>query len=392
MNSGRTIFAQLTDFFPLHQFRRCVDRYGGNRRVRSFSCWDQFLCMAFGQLTGRESLRDLVTCLRVLGRGMYHCGIRGRISRSTLADANESRHWRIYADLAQTLIERARQLYHDEALEIGVDLKQPAYAFDSTTIDLCLKLFPWAPSGRGHSAVKLHTLLDLRGSIPCFIHISGGRMHDVTVLDHLPVEPGSFYILDRGYIDFQRLYQRFTQNLAFFVTRTKTGLDYVRQHWRTVDRSTGLRSDTTIRLCGPRTAKLYPQPLRRISFYAPDLNRRLVFLTNNFHLPALVITQLYRRRWSVELFFKWIKQHLRIKAFYGNSINAVATQVWIAVCVYVLIAIIRKELKIERSLADLLQVLSVTLLQKEPLSPRFFADALHSAKTENRNQLSLFEF
>jgi hypothetical protein len=392
MNSGRTIFAQLTDFLPAHQFRRCVRRYDGDHRIRSFSCWDQFLCMAFAQLTGRESLRDLVTCLRVLGGGLYHSGIRGRVSRSTLADANESRDWRIYADLAACLIRRARLLYRDEPLEVGVDLRQPAYAFDSTTIDLCLRLFPWAQSRRHQSAVKLHTLIDLRGSIPCFIHVSRGNVHDVIVLDQLPVEPGAFYVIDRGYVDFERLYGRFTQNLAFFVTRAKRGLDFVRQRSRAVDRSLGLRSDTTIRLCGPRTARLYPQPLRRISFWAEDLKKRLVFLTNNFELPALVIAQLYRRRWRVELFFKWIKQHLRIKAFYGRSVNAVTTQVWIAVCVYLLVAIVRKELNIERSMADLLQILSVTLMQKEPLYPRFFQDAEHLTEAQNRNQLLLFDF
>lgn len=391
MNTGRTIFSQLTDFLPMPRFRRCVARYRGNRRVRSFSCWDQFLCMAFAQLTGRESLRDMVTCLRALGHRLYHAGIRGVVSRSTLADANESRDWRIYADLAAGLIAYARRLYRDQPLDIGVDLKQPAYAFDSTTIDLCLKLFPWAQFRRHKSAVKLHTLIDLRGSIPCFIHISSGKMADVVSLDHLPVEPGAFYVFDRGYIDFARLY-RFTQNLAFFVTRAKRDMDYKRQCWREVDKSTGLRSDTTIRLCGPKTAGLYPQPLRRIGYWAEDLGKRMVFLTNNFELPALTVAELYRRRWDVELFFKWIKQNLRIKAFYGYSPNAVKTQVWIAVCVYVLVAIMRKELNSERSLADLLQILSVTLLEKEPLSREFFEESHHDLSAQDANQLSLFEF
>jgi hypothetical protein len=391
MNTGRSIFSQLTDFIPAPEFRRHVARYQGNRRIRSFSCWDQFLCMAFGQLTGRESLRDLVTCLRALGSRLYHAGIRGRICRSTLADANETRDWRIYADLAATLIQRARELYRDAPLEVGADLRQAAYAFDSTTIDLCLKLFPWAQFRRHKSAVKLHTLLDLRGGIPCFVHISSGKLADCLALDHLNIEAGAFYVMDRGYIDFARLF-RFTQAMAFFVTRAKKDADYKRQAFRPVDRSTGLRSDTTIRLCGPKTCELYPQPLRRIGFWAEELQKRLVFLTNNFDLPPLVITQLYRRRWRVELFFKWIKQHLRIKAFYGCSLNAVRTQVWIAVCVYVLVAILRKELDIGRNMNDLLQILSVTLMEKEPLSARFFADAEHLQETQNRNQLLLFEF
>jgi hypothetical protein len=347
--------------------------------------------MAFGQLTGRESLRDLVTCLRALGGRLYHAGIRGGVSRSTLADANETRDWRIYADLAATLIRRARELNRDTPLEVGVDLRQTAYAFDSTTIDLCLKLFPWAQFRRHKSAVKLHTLLDLRGGIPCFVHVSGGKMADCLALDHLSIEPGAFYVMDRGYTDFARLF-RFTRGMAFFITRAKKDADYKRQASRAVDRSTGLRSDTTIRLCGPKTSELYPQPLRRIGLWVEELQKRLVFLTNNFDLPPLVIAQLYRRRWRVELFFKWIKQHLRIKAFYGCSLNAVRTQVWIAVCVYVLVAIVRKELGIERNMNDLLQIISVTLMEKEPLSPSFFEDAHHGQQPENRNQLLLFDF
>jgi hypothetical protein len=388
MNSGRTIFSQLTDFLPMPQFRRCVERYHGEHRIRSFSCFDQWLCMAFAQLTGRDSLRDTITCLRAFGPRLYHAGIRGRLARSTLADANEARDWRIYADLASVLIAHARRLYGGQTLDVGVDLQQPAYAFDSTTVDLCLKLFPWAQFRRHKSAVKLHTLLDLRGSIPCFIHISSGKMADVTALDYLPIEPGSFYVFDRGYIDFARLY-RFTQNLAFFVTRSKRDMAYKRQAWREVDKSTGLRSDTTIRLCGPKTAGLYPQPLRRIGYWAEDLDKRMVFLTNNFELPALTVAELYRRRWAVELFFKWIKQHLRIKAFYGYSANAVKTQVWIAVCVYVLVAIMRQELHIERSMADVLQILSVTLFEKQALSPEFFAETPHNVTAQDPNQLLL---
>jgi transposase len=390
MNHGRTIFSQLTDFLPLPSFRQCVARYHGNRRVRELSCYDQFLAMAFGQLTGRESLRDTVLCLEPLGARLYHAGFRGQVCRSTLADANESRDWRIYADFAAVLIARARRLYQQEPLEIGVDLEHPAYAFDSTTIDLCLGLFPWAQFRRRKSAVKLHTLLDLRGSIPCFVHLSGGSMADVSALDYLPIEAGAFYVLDRGYIDFARLY-RFTQHRACFVTRAKKDLDYKRQSWRAVDKRSGLRSDTTIRLCGPKTAGLYPQPLRRIGYYAQDLGKRMVFLSNNFELPALTIAELYRKRWDVELFFKWIKQHLRIKAFYGYSPNAVKTQVWIALSIYLLVAILRRELRIERSLGDLLQILSLSLFEKEPLSPAFFDTKHSSAIVGNPNQLSLFE-
>jgi hypothetical protein len=389
MNTGRTIFSQFTEFLPLPEFRRCVRRYHGDRRIRRFTCWDQFLCMAFGQLTGRDSLRDTVTCLRALGPRLYHAGIRGAVSRSTLANANEVRDWRIYADFASILIAEARRLYREKPLEIGVDLQQPAYAFDSTTIDLCLKLFPWAKFRRHKSAVKLHTLFDLRGSIPCFIHVSGGKMADVTSLDHLPIEPGSFYVMDRGYVDFARFY-RFTQNLAFFVTRSKRDMDYKRQSWREVNKSTGLRSDTTIRLCGPKSSGLYPQPLRRIGYFAEDLNKRMVFLTNNFELPALAIAQLYRRRWDVELFFKWIKQHLRLKAFYGYSSNAVKTQVWIAVCVYLAVAIMHRQLQIRCSLTDLLQILSLSLLEKELLSAEFFDQTTRTAIPPNPNQLLLF--
>jgi hypothetical protein len=396
MNNGRTIFSQITDFLPIHEFRQFVDRYDGNRRTRSFSCWDQFLCMAFGQLTGRESLRDTVTCLRALSGQLYHAGIRGRVSRSTLADANELRDWRIYADFAAVLIARARELYSDQPPEPGADLGQlqgPVYAFDSTTIDLCLKLFPWAQFRRRKSAVKLHTLLEVRNQIPCFMHISSGSMTDMTALDELPIEAGAFYVIDRGYNDFARLY-RFTTSLAFFVTMARKRLDYKRQSWRAVSadqRAAGLRSDTTIRLCGVKSGLRYSQPLRRIGYYNVDWDKRVVFLTNNHDLPALTIAELYRQRWNVEIFFKWIKQNLRIKAFYGNSINAVKTQVWISVIVYLLVAIMRRELKIQRSMGDLLQILSVTLLQKEPLSSRFFEDFHHERDDQNPKQLALFE-
>ncbi|MGB8275061.1 MAG: IS4 family transposase [Alphaproteobacteria bacterium] len=389
MNAGRIVFAQLMDFLPAHEFRRCVQRYDGDRRVRTFTCLDQFLCMAFAQLTYRDSLRDIMICLRAMRSKLYHAGLRGRIAKSTLADANEVRDWRIYADLAAALIAQARRLYATEAF--AVDLEAAAYAFDSTTIDLCLSLFPWAQFRRHKSAVKLHTLLDLRGNIPCFIHISGGRMADVPALDLLPVEAGAFYIVDRGYTDFARLYG-LAQALAFFVIRAKRDLDFRRCVSRPVDKSTGLRSDTTIRLAGPRTALLYPDPLRRIAYYAADIEKRFVFLTNNFSLPALTIARLYKCRWQVELFFKWIKQYLRIKAFYGTSINAVKTQVWIAVCVYVLVAIVKKELNLPRSLGEILQILSLTLFEKTPLLQAFSHEYTTLDESENRNQLSLFDF
>ena len=363
MLDGHFVFSHLMSFLPRRDFTACVARYGGDRRTRGFSCRDQFLCMAFAQLTYRESLRDIATCLRAMGSKLYHAGFRGRIARSTLADANRDRDWRIYADFAQVLIRRARKLYANKPL--AVDLEQTVYSLDATTIDLCLNLFPWAKFRRRKGAVKLHTLLDLRGNIPCFIHVSHGKMHDVIALDHLPIEPGAFYIMDRGYVDFARLH-RFTMTAAFFVVRAKRKLDYTRRARRQVDRSTGLRSDQTIVLAGPKSSRLYPGPLRRIAFYDGERKRRFVFLTNNFALPALVIAQLYKCRWQVELFFKWIKQHLRIKAFYGTSDNAVKTQVWIAISVYVLVAIVKKELRLERSLYEILQVLSIALFEKNP--------------------------
>jgi len=388
MHAGQIIFAQLMDFFPTHEFNRCVRRYRGDHKLRGFSCLDQFLCMAFAQLTYRESLRDIETCLRSMRHKLYHAGIRGHVARSTLGDANEKRDWRIYADLAAALIAPARRLYaHDP---FAVDLDQTVYAFDSTTIDLCLSLFPWAQFRRRKSAVKLHTLIDLRGNIPCFIYVSGGRMADVTSLDLLPIEAGAFYVMDRGYTDFQRLY-RFTQGLAFFIVRAKRDLDFARRESREVDKCTGLRSDATIRLRGPKTSRLYPVPLRRISYYAADIDKRFVFLTNNFALPPLTVAQLYKCRWAVELFFKWIKQHLRIKAFYGTSPNAVKTQVWIAVCVYVLVAIIKKELKIERSLGEILQILSINLFEKTPLLQAFSQDSLTMEDGMHHNQLPLFD-
>lgn len=388
MFSGQLVFAQLMEFVPRHEFNICVRRYGGDRRQRGFSCRDQFLCLAFAQLTFRESLRDIETCLRAVKQKLYHAGFRGRVSRSTLADANRVHDWRIYADFAQTLIGRARQLYACEPL--CVELEQTVYALDSTTIDLCLSLFPWAPFRRRKGAVKLHTLLDLRGSIPCFIHISHGKTHDVTVLDHLPIEPGAFYVMDRGYIDFARLY-RFAQGNAFFVTRGKRKLDCTRRARREVDKATGLRSDQTIVLAGPKSSRSYPAPLRRIAFYDVENQRRFVFLTNNFMLPALIVAQLYKCRWKVELFFKWIKQHLRIKAFYGTNDNAVKTQIWVAISVYVLVAIVKKELRIERSLYEILQVLSLTLFENIPIFQALTEPIEHNYNTSFPNQRTLFD-
>ena len=388
MDSGKLVFAQLMDFLPRHDFDACVRRYDGDRRLRGFSCRDQFLCLAFAQLTYRESLRDIETCLRALAPKLYHAGFRGKVARSTLADANRAHDWRIFADFAQVLIGRARKLYADEPL--GAELEQTAYALDSTTIDLCLSLFPWARFRRRKGAVKLHTLLDLRGNIPCFVRVSHGKMADVTVLDHLPIEPGAFYVMDRGYIDFQRLY-RFTTCSAFFVTRAKRGLDFTRRARRRVDKTTGLRSDQTIVLAGPKTSRLYADPLRRVVFYDAEHDRRFVFLTNNFTLPALTIARIYKCRWQVELFFKWIKQHLRIKAFYGTSDNAVKIQVWIAISVYVLVAIVKKELGIERSLSEILQILSLTLFEKTPIFQALSVSKSQEPDLSSPNQLNLFD-
>jgi hypothetical protein len=389
MHTGRLIFSQLMDFLPTHEFHRCVLRYRGDFRTRSFSCLDQFLCMAFAQLTYRESLRDIQTCLRAVQPKLYHAGFRGIIARNTLAKANENRDWRIYADFAAVLIARARTLYAHESF--GVDLDQTVYAFDSTTIDLCLTLFPWAQFRRRKSAVKLHTLIDLRGNIPCFVHVSSGSMADVRSLDLLPIEAGAFYVMDRGYTDFARLY-KLTQGMAYFVTRAKRDLTFARQSYREADKTTGLRSDQTIRLCGPKTADRYPVPLRRIAYYAADIKKRFVFLTNNFSLPALTIAQLYKCRWQVELFFKWIKQYLRIKAFYGTSINAVKTQVWIAVCIYVLVALVKKELRTERSLGEILQILSICLFENVPILQAFSHECTQGNMFSDCNQLPLFNF
>lgn len=388
MDPGKLVFAQLMEFLPRHDFNACVRRYGGDRRPRGFSCRDQFLCLAFAQLTFRQSLRDIETCLRSFQPKLYHAGFRGNISRSTLADANRVHDWRIFADFAQVLIAHARKLYTNEPM--GVELEQTVYALDSTTIDLCLSLFPWARFRRRKGAVKLHTLIDLRGNIPTFVRITHGKTHDVNVLDHLPIEPGSFYVMDRGYVDFRRLH-RFTTCSAFFVTRAKRGLDYTRRSRRRVDKSTGLRSDQTIVLAGPKTSRFYPDPLRRISFYDADNDRRFVFLTNNFTLPALTIAKLYKCRWQVELFFKWIKQNLHIKSFYGTSDIAVKTQVWIAISVYVLVAIVKKELGLERSLSEILQILSLTLFEKTPIFQALSEQKPQDPEPPFSNQLSLFD-
>jgi hypothetical protein len=378
MSAKGVIFAQLMDLIPRHEFNACVKRYGGDHRLRHFSCRDQFLCMAFAQLTFRESLRDIETCLRSLGPKLYRAGFRCRVSRSTLADANRLRDWRIY-----------RAMYASEPL--GFELSHTAYALDATTIDLCLSLFPWAPSMRSKAAVRLHTLLDLRGNIPAFIRISTGKMHEVRVLDELPIERGAFYVMDKAYIDFSRLY-RMHRQAAFFVTRHRKDHRFTRQESRPVEKTTGVRSDQTIRLSGTQGGVLYPEPLRRVSFYDTERKKKLVFITNNLELSPVTIAMLYRKRWQVELFFKWIKQHLRITAFYGNSDNAVRTQIWIAVSVYVLVAILRRRLGCELSMADVLQVLSVNAFEKTPAN-KLFSQIGHTFPEEcDRNQLRLFDF
>jgi len=389
MNSGQSLFAQLISHLPRHEFRRCVERYAGNYRVRSFSCWDQFLSMTFAQLSYRESLRDIVACLRSQERRLYHLGIRGRISRSTLADANESRDWRIYADFAQGLIGEARRLYLDE--DLGIELANTVYALDSTTIDLCMALFPWAYFTPKQHALKLHTLLDLRGRIPVFLRITPARVHDVNMLDQLVPEAGAFYVMDRGYVNFERLH-RWTLHGAFFVTRARKNFRFARLISHPVDKSRGVQCDQTIALRWFYSSKGYPDPLRRIRYWDAQQERRLVFLTNNFVLPAHLIAELYRRRWHVELFFKWIKQHLRIKAFYGTSENAVKTQVWIAVCSYLLVAIVRKRLALQLNLYTMLQILSVSLFEKIPINQAFLLNHPPSQGGEQPKQLQLLDF
>ena len=387
MNEGRTVFSQLISFLPDREFRRCVERYDGDARLRGFSCWEQFLAMAFAQLTYRESLRDIEACLGAVGGKLYHMGFRGRVTRSTLADANERHDWRIFADFAQHLIGIARPLYAADAL--GVELDASLYALDSTTIDLCLALFPWARFRTQKAAVKMHTLLDLHGNIPAFIHVSDGKLHDVHALDRIEIEPGAYYAMDRGYLDFERLY-RFTLSSAFFVTRTKKNVLLQRRYSHAVDKSTGVSSDQTVILTSLESASVYPDPLRRVSYRDPETGKQLRFLTNNFTLPAVTIAQIYKQRWQVELFFKWIKQHLRIKAFVGTSENAVKTQIWIAVSVYVLVAIVRKRLSLEATLYQILQILSLTPFEKTPLLQALQASDSQSNLDEFSNQLILF--
>ena len=388
MNLGRTVFAQLMDHLPAYEFRKCVARYRGDHRLRGFSCWDQFLCLAFAQLTYRDSLRDIEACLRSVQSKLYHMGFRGKVSRSTLADANEAHDWRIYADFAQVLIDIARPMYAEQPL--GFDLDGTVYALDSTTIDLCLSVFPWARFRARKGAVKMHTLLDVRGSIPTFIEVSDGKTHDVNILDQIVPEPGSFYAMDRAYVDFERLHV-LQLSAAFFVVRTKKGVRLRRRYSHPVPEGTGVLSDHTVMLTTAASAKHYPDPLRRVRYHDAEHDRRLVFLTNNFDLPALTIALLYKSRWKVELFFKWIKQHLRIKAFFGTSANAVKTQIWIAVSIYVLVAILKKRLELEPSLYQILQVLSVTLFEKAPIL-QAFEDTESQEKSDGiSNQLNLFD-
>ena len=388
MHTGRLIFSEIISYVPKYEFTKCVTKYKGNYKVYEFSCWDQFLCMAFAQLTYRESLRDIEACLRAMHGKLYHMGIHCKVSRSTLADANENRNWRIYADFAQVLIHIARELYQDE--DFGIELEDTVYALDSTTIDLCLSLFPWAAFRQQKGAIKLHTLLDLRGNIPSFIKITDGKVHDVNILDELFPESGSFYIMDRAYIDFERLYT-FTQSSAFFVTRSKINLNFRRLYSLPIDKSTGLRCDQIIALTGIESSKCYPEKLRRIRYFDSENKNNLTFLTNNFMLPAITITKLYKCRWQIELFFKWIKQHLRIKSFYGTSENAVKTQIWIAISIYVLVAIVKKRLHLDMTLYTFLQILRISVFEKATILQ--LVTDIHETEYNNRfcNQLYLFD-
>ena len=388
MNQGQTIFSQVVDFLPWKKFRQCVNRYNGDYRISSFTCYNQFLCMAFAQLTYRESLRDIECCLRAMREKLYHMGIRGKVSRSTLADANEVRDWRIYSDFAQVLIHEARRLYIDD--DFGLELKETVYALDSSIIDLCLSVFPWARFRKAKAAVKLHTLLDLRGDIPTFIWITDGKVHDVNVLDHLIPEPGAIYIMDRAYLDFRRLYQMH-QSSAVFVTRSKTNTGLRRIYSHKVDKTIGVRCDQTVVPTGFYSKKDCPEKLRRIKYFDAEKGRSFVFFTNQFTLPALTITELYRYRWRIEVFFKWIKQHLRIKKFFGTSENAVKTQIWIAISTYVLVAIMKKQLKIDLTLYTILQILSISLFEKKPIY-RVLTDNDYTNKiTSGHIQLKLFD-
>jgi hypothetical protein len=388
MNQGQTIFSQVIDFLPKKKFRQCVNRYSGNYRTRSFTCYDQFLCMVFAQLAYRESLRDIECCLRAMQEKLYHIGIRGKVSRSTLADANENRDWRIYSDFTQILIHEVRRLYVDD--DFGLELEETVYALDSSTIDLCLSTFPWARFRKTKAAVKLHTLLDLRGDIPTFIWITDGKVHDVNVLDHLIPEPGAIYVMDRAYLDFERLYQMH-QSSAVFVTRSKTNTGLRRIYSQAVDKTTGVRCDQIVVPTGFYSKKDYPEKLRRIKYYDDEKGRSFVFITNQFLLPAATIAGLYRYRWRVEIFFKWIKQHLRIKKFFGTSENAVKTQIWIAISAYVLVAIMKKRLKIELTLYTMLQILSISLFEKKMIYQVFTETNYKNQITSSHIQLKLFD-
>lgn len=390
MNQGKTVFAQMMSLLSSYEFNKCVNRYKGNYRVRSFDCRQHFYVMSFAQLTYRESLRDIETCLEALSGKLYHSGIRQPIAKSTLAEANETRDWRIYADYAQILIKEARQLYRFDN-NFKVDIDEMAYALDSTTIDLCLSMFPWAKFRKSKGAVKMHTQLDLRGSIPTFVEITDGKCHDVNIIDLILIEPGAIYVMDKAYVDYQRLY-RLHQSQAWFVTRVKSSMACKRVYSRPVDKTTGLRYDQSIRLTRYYAIQHYPEMMRRIKYYDAETNRNYVFLTNNFELDALKVTQLYKERWKVELFFKWIKQHLRIKAFYGTSFNAVCCQIWIAICIYLLVAIIKKKLKSDHTLYTLLQIFSVSLFEKVPINELVTNRNYIINRPENPNQLSLFEF
>ncbi len=388
MNDGKLIFAQLMEYVPMTSFRRCVEKYRGHHKVKTFSCIDQFYCMVFAQLTYSSSLRDIEACLRARQNKLYHMGFRGHISRSTLAKANENRNWRIYADFAQTLIAHARKLYGND--EFGIELSETVYALDSSTIDLCLSLFPWAVFRKTKSAIKLHTLLDLRGNIPTFLKITDGKYHDVNVLDALIPEPGSYYIMDRAYVDFERLY-RFEQAQAFFFVRAKSNFKFKRLYSNAIDKSIGLKCDQTISLTGFYTSKAYPVKLRRIRYYDSETDKAFTFITNNFLLSAITVTQLYKCRWQIELFFKWIKQHLQIKSFFGTSENAVKTQIWIAISVYVLLAIVKKRLKIDASLYTFSQILSVTPFEKVPILQLLTDNKYKTLNKQSSNQLFLFD-
>ena len=389
MNTGRTILSQLLDFVSKYEFDKCVDKYKGNYRVRNFTCWEQFIVMSFAQLTNRESLRDIESCLDAVSSKMYHSGVKSKVKKSTLADANEKRDWRIYAEFAQLLIQEAKELYKDDN-SFSVEIDEIAYALDSSTIDLCLSLFPWAKFRKNKGAVKMHTQIDLRGSIPTFIEITDGKVHDVNILDLLILEPGAFYIMDRAYLDFERLYHMH-QCLTYFVIRQKHNFKYRRIYSRTVNKELGFKTDQTIMLTGFYSKKKYPEKLRRIKYYDKSKNKTLVFITNNFKYDAEIIAKLYKERWKIELFFKWIKQHLRIKKFFGTSLNAVYTQIWSAVSIYLLIAIIKKRLKLKQELYTILQILSICIFEKVPINQLFESENYKNKTTVNYNQLKMFD-